>query len=78
MAPAIVRDVGDVAQIASLIAPRPVIIAGGVTGAGKPVGMAALREEFKFTTQVYSLMTPEGETRLQVVSPDDVVGLLRP
>ena len=35
MAPGILRDVGDVAQIAALIAPRRLIIAGGVSGDGR-------------------------------------------
>ena len=38
MAPGIVRDVGDVADLAALIAPRRVVIAGGVGGDGKPLG----------------------------------------
>lgn len=77
MAPAIVRDVGDVAHLAALIAPRPVIIAGGVTGSGKPLGPAALREEFRFTDQIFELTIPEPEPRFKIVAPDDLAELLR-
>src|SRR5262249_36143908 len=37
MAPGMLRDVGDVAHIAALVAPRRVVIAGGVAGNGKPL-----------------------------------------
>ena len=77
MAPAIVRDVGDVAHIAALMAPRPVIIAGGVSGSARPVGSAALREQFKFTEQVYALNVPDGELPFKISTPDDVVDLLK-
>ena len=77
MAPAIVRDVGDIAHLAALIAPRPVIVAGGVTGSARPVGPAALREQFQFTQQVFTLNVPEGESPFRITTPDDLAALLR-
>ena len=41
MAPGILRDVGDVAHLAALVAPRRVVIAGGVAGDGKPLATRA-------------------------------------
>jgi cephalosporin-C deacetylase-like acetyl esterase len=77
MAPAIVRDVGDIAHLAALMAPRPVVIAGGVGGGGRPLGPAALRGEFQFTEQVFSLNVSEGDSPFQITTPDDVINLLR-
>jgi len=77
MAPAIVRDVGDIAHLAALIAPRPVLIAGGVTGSAQPVGPVALREQFRFTEQVNSLLVPDGESPFKTTTPDDVPDLLK-
>lgn len=76
MAPAIVRDVGDVAQLAALIAPRPVLIAGGVHGSARPIGTAELRELFRFTEQTYELHVTEGDSPFQIVMPDDVTDIL--
>lgn len=77
MAPAILRDVGDIAHLAALIAPRPLMIAGGVRGNAVPVSPAGLREEFQFTEAVYSLLTTEPETPLKIIAPDDLVDSLR-
>lgn len=53
MAPGIVREVGDIAQIAALVAPRKLILAGGVDGAGNRLDEAALQRAFDFTRTVY-------------------------
>jgi hypothetical protein len=55
LAPGVLRDVGDIAHLAALLAPRRLVIAGGVTGAGDPLDEAALREEFQYTSRVYAL-----------------------
>jgi cephalosporin-C deacetylase-like acetyl esterase len=47
MAPGILRDVGDVPHIAALAAPKRVVIAGGVTGGGKPLTGDQLREAYR-------------------------------
>ena len=55
MAPGIVRDVGDIQHLAALIAPRKLMIAGGVNGAGQALDGSALKQQFDFTQRVYSL-----------------------
>ena len=55
MAPGVVRDVGDIQHLAALIAPRKLMIAGGVNGAGQALDEAALEQQFDFTKRVYSL-----------------------
>lgn len=77
MAPAILRDVGDVTHLAALVAPRPLIVAGGVTGGARNLGAAALREQFKFTEDVYSLTAVDGKSAFQLAMPDDIIELLR-
>lgn len=72
MVPAIVRDVGDVAHLAALIAPRPVIIAGGVWGDGRPVDPAGLAATYEPAQQVFSLLQPEGPSPLQLLSAQDL------
>jgi hypothetical protein len=55
MAPGILRDAGDVAHLAALVAPRKLVVAGGVTGGGKPLDGAAVCGAFDFTRQVYAI-----------------------
>jgi hypothetical protein len=77
MAPAILRDVGDVPHLAALMAPRPVLVAGAVSGSAKPYGAAALKQQFRFTEQVFELVIPEPEPRFRVTTPDDLPTLLK-
>lgn len=53
-APGILREVGDIAHLAAIIAPRKVIIAGGVNGANQPLDAAALEANYAFTRQAYA------------------------
>ncbi len=55
-APGIVRDVGDIGHLAALIAPRKLLIVGGVDGLAQPLGAAALDEHYAFTRRVYETM----------------------
>jgi hypothetical protein len=55
MAPGILRDAGDVAHLASIVAPRTLVVAGGVTGGGKPLDEAALHRVFEVTRQAYAI-----------------------
>ncbi len=57
----ILRDVGDVAHIAALIAPNKVTICGGVNGAGQQLSEETLRETFKPTSHVYELSGTRGQ-----------------
>ncbi len=59
MAPGILRDVGDIPQIAALIAPRPLTIAGGVTGGGEVLDEAKLQAAYRWTTGAYGLTAKE-------------------
>ena len=78
LAPGIVRDVGDVPQLAALIAPRQLIIAGAVTGGGKSLDAAALREQFAFTQRVYELQKSNAAlTLLPAASTEAIVQALK-
>lgn len=59
LAPGILRDVGDIEHIASLVAPRPLTIAGGVTGGGVALDDVGLKAAYDFTQQVYGLAAKE-------------------
>jgi len=47
IAPGVLKNVGNVAQIAALVAPRRVVIAGGVSGAGKALTGEQLRAAYE-------------------------------
>jgi len=51
----IIRDVGDVAHIAALIAPSKLTICGGVNGAGQQLNEESLRATFEPTRHVFEL-----------------------
>ena len=53
MAPNMLREVGDIPQLATLIAPRRLTIAGAVHGSGKALTAAELNANFKFTRRFY-------------------------
>jgi cephalosporin-C deacetylase-like acetyl esterase len=55
MAPGILRDAGDIPHIAALLAPRRLLIAGAVTGAGRALDDAELEQRFAFTRRVFAL-----------------------
>ena len=56
MVPGILRDVGDIADIAALVAPRPVTIRGGTTGQGDPLDHAQLTKKFASTKRAFGLL----------------------
>ncbi|MBL4885426.1 MAG: acetylxylan esterase [Planctomycetaceae bacterium] len=78
LAPGIVRDAGDIPQLAALIAPRKLIISAGVNGQGVPLSQAELNQQFEYTKKVYEL---EQATRNLVLlpqsSPTELINLLR-
>lgn len=55
MVPGILRDVGDIPHLAALVAPRPLLIAGGVTGGGQLLDEDALARAYRFTRRAYEL-----------------------
>jgi len=74
MAPFIVRDVGDIQHLAALVAPRKLMIVGGVNGAGQDLDEPALKQQYDFTRRVYSLEQANGEfTIVPSVEVADIV-----
>ena len=65
MAPGILRDVGDIPQIAALISPRPLTIAGGVTGGGEVLDEAKLQAAYHWTSGAYGLTAKELQLTIQ-------------
>ncbi|MBX3176664.1 MAG: acetylxylan esterase [Candidatus Hydrogenedentes bacterium] len=66
LAPGILRDAGDIAHIAALIAPRRLVMAGPVTGSGEPLAADTIGTVFAFTRDVYGLAGAEDAFRLAV------------
>ncbi len=69
MVPGILRDVGDIAHIAALIAPRQVTICGGITGGGKPIHGDDLSKQFRSTREIF---TQHGAAAKFRVLPDGI------
>jgi dienelactone hydrolase len=68
LAPGILK-VGDIPHLAGLIAPRRLVIAGGVSPQGKKLSQKELEEAFRFTTAVYkAIKAPE---KLTIVAEPD-------
>ena len=65
MAPGILRDVGDIPQIAALISPRPLTIAGGVTGGGEVLDEPQLKTAYRWTSGAYGLTAKEPPLTIQ-------------
>ena len=59
LAPGILRDVGDVAHLAALCAPKHVVIAGGVSGSGKALTGEELAKAYEQTSSVFKLLGKE-------------------
>ena len=68
LAPGIVREVGDIAQLAALIAPRQVIIAGAVSAAGKPLTHAEAEAQFASTRAVYRQLGAESQFQVTTLT----------
>lgn len=64
MAPAILRQCGDVPHLAALIAPRKLLVAGAVNGGGKSLSAEELRKTFAFTQHVFAVS--DAKDRLRV------------
>lgn len=59
LAPGILRDVGDVAHLAALCAPKRVVIAGGVNGSGKVLTADELAAAYTPAAGAVTLTSPE-------------------
>lgn len=78
LAPGILRDVGDVPHVAALAAPKRVVIAGGVSGNGKPLTADKLKEAYKPAAQVAKLLEAEKEFVVtEKMEPADVIAALK-
>jgi hypothetical protein len=53
MVPGVLRATGDIPHLAALLAPRRLVVAGAVTGGGKPLAADELAAAFAFTRQMY-------------------------
>ena len=72
MANGILRDTGDVPQLASLVSPRPLLVAGGTTPAGKPADGKLLSEHYAYTQQAFKL-DGSGQ-QLQILPKSSAIG----
>ena len=59
-APGILRDAGDIPQLSALLAPRKLVIAGGVNGDGTPLAPDVLADAWQDTRSIYRLHGVEG------------------
>lgn len=80
MAPGILRDVGDVAHLAALCAPRRVVIGGGVSAEGKPLKPDALASAYAPAARAFKaagqekefvLTTPERALQVVGIAPKE-------
>jgi hypothetical protein len=77
IAPGIVRDIGDVAHLAALVAPRRVVIAGGVSGGGKPLDADRLHSAYRPAAHVWDLLGAKVKlTILRSMDAGEVIGAL--
>ena len=76
--PGLLRDVGDVAHLAALVAPRRVVIAGGVSGGGKRLDAGPLREAYEPAARAFGLLGSGDAIKvLDTADAADVVKALR-
>ena len=52
--PGILRDLGDVPNLAAMVAPRELVIFGGVSGNGDKLNAGQLERQFLFTSKVFA------------------------
>jgi dienelactone hydrolase len=68
-----ILNIGGVAGLAALCAPKKLVIAGGVSPRGKVVLGDELRYEFKFTTEIYKLA--KAADKLAILQSADVADI---
>jgi dienelactone hydrolase len=64
LVPGILRDVGDVAHLAAIVAPKRLVIAGGVTGDARALSADALEQNFSYTRAAFKLERSAGQLRI--------------
>jgi hypothetical protein len=71
--------VGDVPQLSALMAPRRLIISGGVTPQGKKLLEKDIKEAYRFTREVYDLYKAGDKlTLVEDGKPEDMAAILLP
>ncbi|MCY2967792.1 MAG: hypothetical protein NT069_29875 [Planctomycetota bacterium] len=70
-APGILRDAGDIPHLAALIAPRKLVIAGGVRGDATPIPVEGLRDAYADTASIYRLLGVEGHLDILAEMPGE-------
>jgi len=61
LAPGILRDVGDIPQLAALVAPRRVVIAGGVSGGGMALTAQQIEDTYGPARPIWHLFAADHE-----------------
>jgi len=64
--PGILKKFGDIADLAALVAPRALLISGGVRGSGDELDLTQLRDNYVRTQNAYALVS--ATDRLQIRS----------
>lgn len=76
MVPGILKEVGDVADLATMIAPRKLMIAGAVYGNGETLSANQLQSQFKGTRGIYGELHPDSLVLSQAATASEIVAFL--
>lgn len=72
MVPGILREFGDIQHIAAVAAPKRLLVARGVNGAGKVLSQSELEAQYSFTRQAAALAKSDFKTLAKATSADIV------
>jgi hypothetical protein len=76
--PGLLREVGDVAHLAALVAPRRVLIAAGVSGGGRRLDAGRLRDIYAPAVRAFGSLGADDAIRiLDSTDPAGVVEAMR-
>jgi hypothetical protein len=76
--PRILLDMGDVPHLAALVAPRRVVIVGGVSGGGQGLDAGLLRKAYEPAARAFGLLGSSGAIKLlDAADAADVARALR-
>ena len=80
LAPGILRDVGDIPQLAALVAPRRVVLAGSVHGSGSALTAEQLQDSYRPARSIWQLFAADRELVVSSSTSASYVvqGLLHP
>jgi cephalosporin-C deacetylase-like acetyl esterase len=63
--PGMLKQFGDVADLAALVAPRALLVSGGVRGSGVELGLPELRDNYVRAQNAYALLGATDRLRIQ-------------